>query len=615
MALGGFANRVARINLSQRSVAYEELDQDDARKYIGARGLGVKFLLDNGPETDPASPDNMLALVNGPLTGTEVTMSGRLAFVTKSPLTGTVTDSHMGGWSAARLRWAGFDALLVTGKADSPVYLHVEDGQVEIRDASDVWGKGIHDTVAHFGAGKGNSTDISVMAIGQAGEHGVLFASFLNEDDRAAGRGGTGAVAGMKNLKAVVVKGTRAGRYRPEDREKFRAAQGKHLQLIMESPVTAPSSVNADGSLKEGSGGLSAFGTNVLMNAVNSIGGLGTKNSQETQFDGANAVSGETIRDDFLVAEPTCHACPVACKKEVEITEGDYKGLKMESFEYEPAWSLGANCGNDDPAVVAKVIDQCNDYGMDAIEIGNAISMYMEASERGYVDTPLDWGDGAGMVRVAEELAHRSSPIGDVLADGTVKAAEAWGHPEIAMAVKGQAIPAYDPRAIKGEGLGYATSNRGACHLRGYTPASELLGIPVKTDPLDWDGKGPLLKIFQDLHAFSDSLDLCKFSAFAVGAPEYAALYESVVGLPMTEEDVMTAGERIYNVERYFNNLAGFGGEEDSLPRRFLEEPGTGPADGHVCELDQMKAQYYEARGWDDGVVPEAKLRELEIVG
>ena len=614
MALGGFADRVARIDLTNRTVSYEGINEEDARKYIGARGLGVKYLLDNGPETDAHSPDNMLAVVNGPLTGTEVTMSGRLAFVTKSPLTGTVTDSHMGGWSAARLRWAGFDALLITGKADSPVYLHVEDNEVEIRDAADIWGLGVHDTCEHFGTDKGNKTDVSVMAIGQAGENGVLFASIMNEDDRAAGRGGTGAVAGAKNLKAVVVRGTRAGRYRPEDRTKFRAAQGKHLQLIMESPVTAPSSVNADGTLKDGSGGLSAFGTNVLMNVVNSIGGLGTKNSQETQFEGAEAVSGEVMRDDFLVHEPTCHACPVACKKEVEIKDGDYAGLKMESFEYEPAWSLGANCGNDDPGVVAKVIDQCNDFGMDAIEIGNVISMYMEASQRGYVDTPLDWGDGAGMVRVAEEMAHRSGSIGNTLADGTAQAAAAWGHPELGMAVKGQAIPAYDPRALKGEGLGYATSNRGACHLRGYTPASELLGIPVKTDPLEWDGKGPLLKIFQDLHAFSDSLDLCKFSAFAVGAPEYAALYESVVGLPMTEEDVMVAGERIYNLERYFNNQVGFGGAEDSLPQRFLEEPATGPSAGQICELDQMKEQYYEARGWDDGVVPEAKLRELEII-
>ena len=618
MALGGFANRVARVDLTNRTVSYEGINEEDARKYIGARGLGVKYLLDNGADVDPLGPDNMLALVNGPLTGTEVTMSGRLAFVTKSPLTGTVTDSHMGGWSAARLRWAGFDALLISGRADSPVYLHVEDNEVEIRDASEVWGLGVHDTVRHFGSGSGNSTDTSVMSIGQAGENGVLFASVMNEDDRAAGRGGTGAVAGSKNLKCVVVKGTNAGRWRPaqgEERDKFRAAQRTHLGLILESPVTAPSSVNDDGSLKEGSGGLSAFGTNVLMNVVNSIGGLGTKNSQETQFDGAEAVSGEVMRDNYLVGEPTCHACPVACKKEVEITEGPHAGLKMESFEYEPAWSLGANCGNDDAAVVAKVIDQCNDYGMDAIEIGNVISMYMEASQRGYVDTPLDWGDGEGMVRIAEEMAHRRGSIGNALADGAAKASAAWGHSELSMSVKGQAIPAYDPRVLKGEGLGYATSNRGACHLRGYTPASELLGIPVKTDPLEWDGKGPLLKIFQDLHAFSDSLDLCKFSAFAVGAPEYAALYESVVGLPMSEEEVMVAGERIYNLERYFNNQAGFGGADDSLPQRFLDEPGTGPAEGQICELDQMKEQYYEARGWDDGVVPEAKLRELEIIG
>jgi len=555
MALGGFANHVARVDLTDRSVSYEGINEDDARKYIGARGLGVKYLLDKGPETDPMSADNMLALVNGPMTGTEVTMSGRLAFVTKSPLTGTVTDSHMGGWSAARLRWAGFDALLITGKADSPVYLEVENGEVEIKDASEIWGKGIHDTVAHFGSDSGNKTDVSVMSIGQAGENGVLFASFLNEDDRAAGRGGTGAVAGMKNLKCVVVRGTRDGRWRPEQgeaRQKFREAQGQHLKLIMESPVTAPSSVNDDGTLKDGSGALSAFGTNVLMNAVNSIGGLGTKNSQLTQTtpEAADAVSGETMRNEYLTAEPTCHACPVACKKAVELTDGPPAGPKMESFESQ----------------------------------------------------------------LTEEMATGSSSIGQTLGQGTAKAAAAWGHSEISMTVKGQAVPAYDPRGIKGEGLGYATSNRGACHLRGYTPAAELLGIPVKTDPLDWDGKGPLLKIFQDLHAFSDSLDLCKFSAFAVGAPEYAALYENVVGLPMSEEDVMVAGERIYNLERHFNNLAGFDGSDDSLPERFLTEPASGPAEGHICELDQMKEQYYEARGWDDGVVGEAKLRELEII-
>jgi aldehyde:ferredoxin oxidoreductase len=601
MALGGYANHVARIDLTTGTVTYEEINEQDARLYIGARGLGVKYLLDNGPTVDPESPENMLAFMNGPLTGSQATMSGRLAVVTKSPLTGTITDSHMGGWSAARLRWAGFDALLFTGRAESPVYAYVEDGKVELRPADDIWGSGVHETVAHFEGRYGEP--VSVMAIGQAGENRVRFAAILNEDDRAAGRGGTGAVAGSKHLKAVVVKGTDATMPRPADREKWRGVHQRALKTILDSEVTAPRS-----------GGLSVYGTNVLMNPVNAVGGIGTRNSQTTQFQGAEKISGETVRETLLVGDPTCHACPVACKIEVEIKDGPYAGLKMESLEYEPAWSLGANCDNDDPRVLAKLIDQCNDHGMDAIELGNVISMYMEATQREYVSgAGLAWGDTAGMVEMADQIAARDG-LGDMLAEGTARAAAAIGHPEIAMVVKGQAVAAYDPRALKGEAIGYATSNRGACHLRGYTPASELLGIPVKTDPLEWRGKGELLKVFQDLHAFSDSLDLCKFSAFAEGADEYAAQYEAIVGLPLTADDVMRTGERIYNLERYFNNLNGIDGKDDTLPERYLKEPGTGPAANSVVELDEMKAEYYAARGWDNGVVPESKLRELEIL-
>ena len=505
MDLGGYANRVARIDLTSGTVSYEEINEKDARLYIGARGLGVKYLFDNGPNIDATSPENMLAFVNGPLTGSEATMSGRLAVVTKSPLTGTVTDSHIGGWSAARLRWAGFDALLFTGKAEKPVYANVANGTVELLSAENVWGKGVHDTVKAYQA-QYDGEEISVMAIGPAGENQVKFASIINENDRAAGRGGTGAVAGSKNLKAVVAHGDRSSMPKPADREKWRAAHKVALQLILDSEVTGP---------KEG--GLALYGTNVLMNPVNAVGGIGTRNSQTTTFEGAEALSGETVRETILVDEPTCHACPVACKKEVEITEGAYKGLRMESFEYEPAWSIGANCDVDDVSVVAKVIDQCNDFGMDAIEIGNTFSMYMEATEKEFVPGPgLAFGDGASMVQMADDIAHRRG-LGNTLADGVARAAESIGHPELAMAVKGQAVAAYDPRALKGEALGYATSNRGACHLRGYTPASELLGIPVKTDPLEWKGKGELLKIFQDLHSFSDSMDLCKFSAFSPG--------------------------------------------------------------------------------------------------
>ena len=601
MALGGYANHVAQIDLSASSIDYEPINEDDARLYIGARGLGVKYLLDNGPQSDADGPDNLLAFVNGPLTGTEATMSGRLAVVAKSPLTGTVSDSHIGGWSAARLRWAGFDALLFKGKAESPVYAYVEDDTVQLRPADDLWGKGVHETVATLTERYGEN--VSVMAIGQAGENGVRFASIINEDDRAAGRGGMGCVAGNKNLKAVVVKAGKERMPRAADRDKWKAAHQVALQSILDSEVTGPKS-----------GGLSLYGTNVLMNPVNAVGAMGTRNSQTTTYEHAEKLSGETVRETILVAEPTCHACPVACKKEIEIKDGPYKGLHMESFEYEPAWSLGANCDNSDVGVVAKVIDQCNDYGMDAIEIGNVLSSYMEATEREFVGgAGLAWGDGETMVATADQIAHREG-IGDTLAEGTLRACTSWGHPEIAMVVKGQAVAAYDPRGIKGEGIGYATSNRGACHLRGYTPASELLGIPVKTDPLEWKGKGELLKIFQDLHAFSDSLDLCKFSAFSEGADEYAAQYEAIVGEPLTGDDVMIVGERIYNLERYFNNQCGFDGSDDTLPDRFTKETGTGAAADSVCELDDMKVEYYAARGWEDGIAPESKLRELGIL-
>jgi aldehyde:ferredoxin oxidoreductase len=363
-------------------------------------------------------------------------------------------------------------------------------------------------------------------------------------------------------------------------------------------------------------GGLSVYGTNVLMNITNNMGALPALNGKVTSFgEGGEKISGEWVEENILVANPTCHACPVACKKEVEITEGPYAGLRMESLEYEPAWSLGANCGNDDAAAVAKMIDMANQYGYDAIEIGDVLAAYMECTEKGLNNgaSGLKWGDDAAMLEVMEKVANREG-IGDVLAEGLQPLTKYFGHPELAMEVKGQGIPAYDPRGLKGMGIAYATSNRGACHLRAYTPASELGLIPLQTDPLAWEGKGELTKIFQDLSAFSDSMDLCKFSQFAEGAEEYAAQYEAIVGIPFTADDVMTAGERIYNLERYFNNLAGHAEGSDYLPERFLTEPSTMPgSEGQVCELDKMLEEYYTVRGWDNGVVPASKLEELGV--
>ena len=603
MEIRRFGEAMAHIDLGSAQIEMRPAPPDWVRKFIGARGLGVRYVLEAGPAVEPFSPDNLLCFINGPLSGTETSMSGRWACVTKSPLTGTVTDSHQGGWTAARVRWAGFDGLIFRGRSPKPVYAFIEDGRIELRDASEVWGRGIHETVSFFEQRYGKK-NLSVSAIGPAGESKCRFAAWVNEDDRAFGRGGTGAIGGDKNLKAIVIRAS-AQKSRDVDPEAWKQVRREALDAIRdEKNITSPKK-----------GGLSVYGTNVLMNVTNSIGALGARNSQLTSFgERAEKISGEHVQQTILVDDPTCHACPVACKKEVEITEGPWKGLHMESVEYEPAWALGSNCDNDDIASVAKLIDQCNDLGMDPIELGNVLSMYMEASERGFVDgAGLAWGDTAAMVALTEAIAHRTG-VGDLLAEGPAIAATKLGHPEIAMAVKGQAVPAYDPRGLKGMGLGYATSNRGACHLRAYVAAAELGVVAIESDPLSWRGKGQLVKTFQDLHAFSDSLDLCKFSAFAQGAQEYAAQYAVARGEAFGPDDVMRAGERIYNLERYYNNLAGFREGSDTLPDRFTKEASTmAGSKGHVSELDQMLVEYYEARGWRNAVVPADKLRQLEI--
>ncbi len=606
MALGGYAHNVGRINLSTGSVTYEDIPEEWARKYIGARGLGVRYCLEAGPQVDPLGPDNLLCFMNGPLTGTRINMSGRMAVVTKSPLTGTITDSHHGGWSAARLRWAGFDGLLIEGAADKPVYVYIEGGKAEIHDASAVWGKGVHDTIKHFQQKYDEEKDLTVIAIGQAGENQVKYASWINEDDRASGRGGTGAVGGSKNLKAIVIKAAPA-MPKPGNQDAFKVAHSDALgKLIAEGAFTQPKK-----------GGLSVYGTNVLTNITSGIGAYPTRNGQESTFgDHAEALSAEHVNETILVNNPTCHACPVACKKEVEV---EYQGQKlhMESVEYESVWAFGGFSGNDNIASVAWMIDRCNDYGMDTIEAGAVLATYMEVCQHGWSDQDtLDWSDHQKMVDMLDKIAMREG-VGDVLAEGAAGVAQYYEHPEIGMQVRGQAIPAYDPRGLKGMGLGYATSNRGACHLRAYTPASELGVISIKTDPLDWESKPELVKLMQDLFAFSDSLDLCKFSSFVEDADNYAAQYAAIVGIEnFTADDVLKTGERIYNLERHYNQLAGEKPGSDTLPSRFTEEPSTAPgSEGHVCELEQMLAKYYELRGWENtGVAPQAKIEELGIV-
>ncbi|PSP76831.1 aldehyde ferredoxin oxidoreductase [Halobacteriales archaeon QS_3_64_16] len=622
--LGGFQDNVARVDLSSGDVNYESIDDEDAQKYIGARGLGVKYVFDQGPDVDPMGEDNLLALMNGPLTGTQTVMSGRIAICTKSPLTGTVTDSHHGGWSGARLKWSGFDGLLFEGRADEPVYAVVEDGELSLHDASEVWGMDTHETRETLEEELDGSfgKNMSIMAIGQGGENEVSYASIVNEDDRVSGRGGTGCVMGNKNLKAVVVKST-TKMPKPEDKETFMQGHQQAMQVIQESEVTAPNE-----------GGLSVYGTNVLMNTTEEMDGHPTKNGQYTSSMAYNdseadrpadldaeRISGENVKENILVNDPTCHSCPVACKKEVEaqtMHKGEELNVHMESFEYESAWALGTNSANDNRDKIALMIDQCNKLGIDTIETGNIIAMAMELTEEGKLDDlgqGIDWGDDEEMVDLIEEIGNRSSELGDLLAGGQAHVAGEVDGQENRLDVKNQSIAAYDPRCMKGMGIGYATSNRGACHLRGYTPASEILGIPEKTDPYEHEGKGQLTATFQDLHAISDSFDICKFNAFAEGIEEYIMQYNGMTGLDVSEEELMQAGERVYNLERYYNNLAGFDGEDDSLPWKFLEDGilGQGGSEGEYCELPEMKEEYYAHRGWVDGVVPDEKLEELDI--
>jgi Aldehyde:ferredoxin oxidoreductase len=419
--LGGYAHKLARIDLSTGHVEYFAPDPKDLEMYVGGRGLGVKYVYENGPKVDPLGPENLLCIMNGPLSGTRAKMSGRLAVVTKSPLTGTVTDSHMGGWTAAKLKWAGFDGLLIKGASEKPVYLLVKDGEVSIHDASDLWGKTTHEVHRILRERHGEEAD--VMAIGPAGENLVRFANWINNDERAAGRGGTGAVAGSKKLKAIVVVGKQDSMPQPKDPELWREAD-----RLASAAINDPKNVTAPKK-----GGLSLYGTNVLMNITNVMGALPTFNAQHTCIEGAEKISGEYIREHRLIQDNTCHACPVACKKMVEV-HVDGKTIRFESYEYESAWALGAHAGHTDTDWTGYAIYLCNAYGMDTIEAGNAIAVLMEATEKGYYQGAdgLRFGDKEGEVRVLEAIAFRRG-VGDMLAEGPARFAKAIGHPEISL--------------------------------------------------------------------------------------------------------------------------------------------------------------------------------------
>jgi aldehyde:ferredoxin oxidoreductase len=579
-----------------------------AHDYMGQRGLATKYLVEEtDPKVDPFSPDNKMIFATGPLTGTIAPTSGRWSVVCKGPLTGAIACSNSGGFFGAELKNAGWDMVIFEGKSASPVYLDITNDQAELKDASDLWGKSVWETEASLRERRGDP-DVRVASIGLAGENGVLYAAIVNDLDRAAGRSGVGAVMGSKNLKAVVVRGTVG--VTVNDPMALMKSSNVAKEILAEHAVTGT--------------GLPTHGTQVLMNVVNEVGALPTHNGRDVQFDGAGDIGAEAmaeVRDSDgeanLVSNHACFGCPISCARRSKIdpthfTVKDKPQYQIVSggLEYEAAWAMGAANGVNDLEALTYANFICNEQGLDPISLGSTIAAAMELYSTGAItqeDTggvALEFGDTKAFVAMVEATA-RGDGFGKELGQGSLRLCEKYGHPEFSMTIKGQEFPAYDPRAIQGMGLAYASSNRGGCHLRGYTVSSEVLGLPEKTDPLVTEGKAGLVKAFQDLTAGVDSSGTCIFTTFALSGDDIAPMVDASCDGDWSVERFVEVGERIWNMERQYNIAAGFTGADDTLPERLLKDAAkSGPAKGSVNRLDEMLPEYYELRGWDASGVP-----------
>jgi aldehyde:ferredoxin oxidoreductase len=594
----GYCGRVLRINLSDRSYKVEDLDLGLAGKYLGGRGLASRMLYNEiDPKVDPFSPENKIFFATGPLTGTPTTTGGRYMVVTKSPLSDTIASSNSGGYWGAELKSAGYDMIVVEGRADSPVYITIEDDKVEIKDASHLWGKVVSETTKAIEQEMPPKT--RVLAIGPAGEKLSRIACVMNDYYRAAGRSGVGAVMGSKNLKAIAVKGS--GSPKIHDAEALREVVSRCTRKIREHGVTGQ--------------GLPNYGTAVLVNIINENGAFPTRNFQTGYFEGAEKISGETLAEKYLVKRDPCYRCPIACGRYCKTDEVEGGGP-----EYETIWAFGADCGVDDLEAIIKANFWCNELGLDTISAGTTIAAAMELYEKGYIKddelggVSLKFGDKEAIVEWTKKMGYREG-FGDKLAEGSYRLATMYGAPEFSMSVKKLELPAYDPRGVQGHGLQYATANRGGCHVRGYMISPEILGVPEKLDRLSIEGKAQWVKLFQDLTAAIDSLGMCLFTSFALDAADYVEIYNAATGSGITKEQLLEAGERIWNLERMFNIKAGVEPKEDTLPRRLLEVPmPEGPTKGYVHQLDKMLPEYYRLRGWDENGNPtEETLRKLGV--
>ena len=609
-----WAGKILRVDLTAGTVKSEPLNKAWARDYLGSRGLGSKYLAEEvDAKVDPLSPANKIIWATGPLTGTMASTGGRYTVITKSPLTGAIACSNSGGYWGAEFKMAGWDMVIFEGKSAHPVYLYVNDDVAELRDAAHLWGKSVWETEESL---KKSLQDplTRVSSIGKAGENGVLYAAVVNDLHRAAGRSGVGTVMGSKNLKAIAVRGTK-GVSNIQNPKAFMKAVAEKKKILAENGVTGQ--------------GLPLYGTQVLMTVINEVGGLPTRNHRDNQFEGAKDISAEAMATPRatdgkkqLVTNQACFGCTIACGRISKMDQGHFTVANKPQYwgasgglEYEAAWALGAANGVNDLEALQYASMLCNEEGIDPITFGTTIGAVMELYDMGVltkeqVGIEATFGSAKALAFLVEETIY-SRGFGKEIGQGSKRLTAKYGHPELSMSSKGQEFPAYDGRAIQGIGLAYATSNRGGCHLRGYTIASEVLGIPVKTDPLEHEGKPDLVKAFQDATAAFDSSGLCIFTTFAWGLADLAPQMQAAIGEEYTTEELEKIGERIWNLEREFNNRAGFTAKDDSLPPRLLTEAcKTGPATGKVNMLAEMMPKYYAARGWDTEGRPTAATRE-----
>ncbi len=601
--------KILRVNLTKGEASIESLNMEWARDYLGERGLASKYLAQSmDPKADAMSPENVLIFATGPLTGTMASTSGRYAVVTKGPLTDAIACSNSGGKFGAELKFAGYDLLIVEGRAAEPVYLHIVNDDVEILPADELWGSSVWQTEEWIKARHQNPL-LKIASIGVAGERGVRYACVINDLHRAAGRSGVGAVMGSKNLKAVAVHGSVG--VRVKDPKRF-------MQVVAETKDQLENN--------RGRKGLTKYGTNAMIDTMQEFGGLPTRNFHAVQFEGVEKINARAMMKPKpnghvnLLTNKACFGCTIACGRIAHIDETHFTIVNRKEYwhasgglEYETAFAFGPLCGIDDIDALTFAGFLMNEHGMDPISFGGTLAAAMELYEMGVIsdkDTDgiaLKFGNAEALTVMAEKTGKYEG-FGQILGLGSRRMCEKYGHPELAMAVKGQEFAGYDSRALQGMGLGFATSNRGACHLKHDVFAEDME---------DQSGKGKAVptKESQDRIAMIDSTGLCLFTTAAWGVEEFRKQIDAACEGEWSEERLLACGERIWNLERQFNLAAGLTAADDTLPKRLLEVPApSGTAKDKVCELDIMLPEYYQARGWTkDGVPTKETLKRLGL--